>query len=454
EEVCMEGEEEGRWWEGRHNAEPAAAAASSSSSSSSRGIRSRGDAPMMPSSSTPPTYQPTSATSLVSERGLYVNWLDQAWIERLLAPSLDPQGPHLAAFEPRHVSGVLWALAKFDVRPRAELLATLCERAAQLARDAACYPYASSTSAVATQSTPGALHQAADPSSSSSSSSSSTSSAAAAATAEAAASSSPPPVGDADLKPQSLSLTLWALGRLGFYPHGSVMTSLLAACEADMRATLVRDAQVRQQPYGNGYRCRAIDVAHRLWALAALGYHPGEEWLDLATWTFLTRGSVEEVSGQSCSMVIWALATLRLHHQPQPQHQTQPQQLQEGDTPAAAATHGSGRPMAAVPQAEAAPAASAATAAPTVPMAQVDAPGEEGDSSCHMAIQSSAPAAGAGAAAASAASAAGAAPTSLDPHLLLGLLEGCLERMSPQHLATVLWGLERLGVRPSEAWLQ
>jgi hypothetical protein len=100
-------------------------------------------------------------------------------------------------FEPRHVSGVLWALATLRLRPPPALLAALAVRAAQLCRqpgegegeDARARRRGS------TRGGGGGRGEA--------------------------------------LRGQSLSLTLWALGRLRFVPRRPELRALLAAAEAE-----------------------------------------------------------------------------------------------------------------------------------------------------------------------------------------------------------------------------
>ncbi len=144
------------------------------------------------------------------------------------------------------MSGVLWALATLQLRPSPQLLAALCDRAAELCPaspngDAPSVP--SSTALTMT--------------------------------------------------PQGLSLTLWSLARLGFRPHREPLACLLAACEGDMRA--VAGAGPGARGGAAGVSCCAQDLSQRVWALATLGLHPGRGWLALAAEALLARGAVEQV---------------------------------------------------------------------------------------------------------------------------------------------------------------
>lgn len=91
------------------------------------------------------------------------------------------------------------------------------------------------------------------------------------------------------MTPQGLSLTLWSLARLGFRPHREPLACLLAACEGDMRAAAEAGGGVA------GVASCAQDLSQRVWALATLGLHPGREWLALAAEALLARGAVEQV---------------------------------------------------------------------------------------------------------------------------------------------------------------
>ncbi|GLC74156.1 hypothetical protein PLESTF_001468000 [Pleodorina starrii] len=390
--------------------------------------------------------------------GLHAAWLDEAWVDDMLEPTLEAFSQD---FEPRHVSGVLWALATLGIRPRADLLSALCERAAECAEAT----IAAGSAGGRSQNGKGHQHGA------------------------------PAAASDQAMTSQGLSLTLWALARLGFQPGPASLEALLSACELDMRAAAVaaapsagpgavarpRVAASRVAP------CCTLDLAQRAWALATLGCHPGEEWLELLVAAFLAQGSVEQISGQSCSMMMWALA--RLHalgppaeatvspaaaassaadpagRQQRPASNSDAAARQRGsadsDKPAAAdsellkarAESGkgastSGRSAASAPAAGRASAGYRVTADQTSPEVDLEA-WVTGGGAAVLGI-------GDPLAAAVAEAPARVAVLRRPGRVasLLGLLQGALPRMSSQHLATVLWALSSMDVRPSQAWLE
>ncbi|KXZ45649.1 hypothetical protein GPECTOR_52g49 [Gonium pectorale] len=346
-------------------------------------------------------------------RGLHAAWLDEAWLERLLGPTV---ATHLQDFEPRHTSGVLWALATLGARPRPELLAALCDRA-----EAQCPP--------AQLRLQGGAHAAAAPPA---------------------------------LTPQGLSLVLWALARLGFEPRRAVLDALVAACRADMEAAAGAANGAGGERGGGAAAacCCSLDVAQRLWALATLGRHPGAEWLELAVRAFLERGAAEQVSGQACSMVMWSLA-----------------QLSERCV-SAGVGRGAGGGVA-VRGPGAGPAQEGAEDAGELLRARAESHSLAGTSgrrdgpsapNPYPAAARGRPSSGAAAPSAIArepattqaqstlpASAIPVGVAALRPDLvvpLLRLLHARLVAMEPRHLATCLWALAALDVRPSEAWLE
>ncbi|GIL56679.1 hypothetical protein Vafri_11999 [Volvox africanus] len=362
-------------------------------------------------------------------------------------------------FEPRHVSGVLWALATLGIQPPPELLDALCERAADCAQ----------VNIVM-----------------------------AAAAANHHNDARAPTDSPRAMTPQGLSLTLWALARLGFQPSQSCLEVLLSACKADMMASVAsRPSDARATALVLVLPCCSLDLAQRVWALASLGCHPGEDWLELLLTAFLVRASEEQVSGQSYSMMMWALARLQdlspsAQQWPQPGAALPASPTGAGSDLAGQASNGardavkvdpisaadgeigeealremlrarvessrgastsgrngtvvsSSRSSAAVYRAEAYLAGAEGDLE-----AWVSSGGASGDSGMPsmnrqdlMDMASLAP------------SPAGAAVLLRPGRVaaLLTLLQGSLGKMSSQHLATVLWALSSLDIRPSQAWL-
>ncbi|GLI65254.1 hypothetical protein VaNZ11_008741 [Volvox africanus] len=395
---------------------------------------------------------------------LHATWLNETWVNKLLQPTVERSLEH---FEPRHVSGVLWALATLGIQPLPELLDALCGRAADCARV---------NIVMARGLTPGT------------------------ATVNHHNDARAPTDSRRAMTPQGLSLTLWALARLGFQPSQSCLEVLLGACEADMLASVASapgpsDAravvQVLVPP------CCSLDLAQRVWALASLGCHPGEDWLELLVTAFLVRASVEQVSGQSCSMMMWALARLQdlspsAHQWPQPGAASSASSTGAGSDLAGQASSGVrdavvGDPISAADGESGEEASqemlrarvessrgastsgrngtvmSSSRASAAVYLAEAYLAGAEGDLEAWV---SSGGASGDGSMpfmngqdltdkASSAPSPAGAAVLRRPGRVaaLLTLLQGSLGKMSSQHLATVLWALSSLDVRPSQAWL-
>lgn len=227
------------------------------------------------------------------------------------------------------MSGVLWAVATLGVRPRPELLSALCERAAECARETIATTTPDPVNSTITAATP-----------------ITTSTVTTAAPSKITGNASDPVSSDsyrhgrhgsalhcsgntAVMTYQGLSLTMWSLARLGFHPHTSCLEALLTASEVGMRAAVEaakvpRSGEVAVAVRGSAAAvggssrgpgrgaasmapCCSLDLAQQAWALASLGCHPGQAWLELLVTAFLTRGSVEKVR-QWVPKQAWAAA--------------------------------------------------------------------------------------------------------------------------------------------------
>ena len=98
------------------------------------------------------------------------------------------------------------------------------------------------------------------------------------------------------MTPQGLSLTLWAVARLGYVPRAAVLDRLTAACLADMQPHVGSSSGSFWRGARTGASACALDVAQRVWALATLGVHPGAAWVDAATDAFLQAEAEAEAA--------------------------------------------------------------------------------------------------------------------------------------------------------------